>query len=317
MVLPGRGMSWKEFFKALKDEWSGDDLSMAAGALTFFGVLALFPFLLFLVALAGLIIDVRQAQALVEALGRVAPEAVTQIVGERIDSLARSNNTELLTLGALGAIWAASSGVAKLIRVLNTAYDVTESRPFWKVRGIAVLVTLVAAVLSVLAALGMVAVPAFADALGQPWSTMVMWLRWPVAALLVMLAWALLYYFLPDVEQEFKFLTPGSVVGVLLWLLASWGFSLYVSNFGSYDVTYGSLGGVIIMLFWMWISSQVLLLGAEINAVLEHRSTEGKSPGERKRGGEGGRAVTKGEKRRREDEQRRRPLGPPRPEPAR
>ena len=95
----------------------------------------------------------------------------------------------------------------------------------------------------------------------------------------MMFLWALLYYVLPDVEQEFKFITPGSVVGVLLWVVASWGFGKYVSNFGSYDKTYGSIAGVIVLLFWMWISSLVLLVGAEVNALIEHRSPEGKREG--------------------------------------
>lgn len=319
MVLPGKGMSWKEFFKALKDEWKGDNGSLAAGALTFFSVLALFPFLLFLVALAGLIIDPKQAEALVQEVGRVAPEVVTQIVGQRLHDLATSDNVGLLTVGGLGAVWAASSGVVKLMQVFNTAYDVRESRPFWKVRGIAILVTLATAVLTIIAALGMVALPAFAGKLGQPLGSVVLLLRWPVAGLLIMLVWAMLYYFLPDVEQEFKFITPGSVVGVIFWLVASWGFSLYVSNFGNYDATYGALGGVIVLLLWMWISAQVMLLGAEINAILEHRSPEGKSPGQKK-SGRGGPAMTKSQKRRKEREEleeRLRPPPPSRPEPAR
>jgi membrane protein len=319
MVLPGKGMSWKEFFTELKNEWKGDNVSLVAGALTFFGVLALFPFLLFLVALAGLIIDPMQAEALVKELGRVAPEAVTQIVSQRLHDLATSDSVGLLTVGGLGAVWAASNGIVKLMQVLNTAYDVKESRPFWKVRGIAISMTLAAAVLSIAAALGMVAVPAFAKMLGEPLGTVVMVLRWPVAGLLIMLVWALLYYFCPDVEQDFKFITPGSVVGVIIWLVASWGFSVYVRNFGKYDATYGALGGVIVMLLWMWISAQVLLLGAEINALLEHRSPEGKAPG-RKHRGEGGPAMTKGQKKEQEQkelEERLRPTPPPRPAPAR
>lgn len=316
MVLPGKGMSWKEFFTALKDEWKNDNVSLVAGALTFFGVLALFPFMLFLVALAGLIIDPLQAEAMVKELGRVAPEAVTQIVSQRLHDLATSDSVGLLTVGGLGAIWAASNGIVKLMEVLNTTYDVTESRPFWKVRGLAILMTIAAAVLSIVAALGMVAVPAFADKLGQPLSTVVLVLRWPVAGLLIMFVWALLYYFCPDVKQKFRFITPGSVVGVVLWLVASWGFSLYVRNFGKYDATYGALGGVIVMLLWMWISAQVLLLGAEVNAILEHRSPDGKSPG-KKDPDEGGPSITKGQKREREDQERRSPVLPPRPEPAR
>ena len=320
MVLPGKGMSWKEFFTALKDEWKNDNVSLVAGALTFFAVLALFPFLLFLVALAGLIIDPKQAEALVQELGRVAPEAVTQIVGQRLHDLATSNSVGLLTVGGAGAIWAASNGIVKLMEVLNTTYDVKESRPFWKVRGLAILMTIAAAALSIVAALGMVAVPAFADMLGEPLGTVVLVLRWPVAGLLIMFVWALLYYFCPDVKQSFRFITPGSVVGVLLWLIASWGFSVYVRNFGNYDATYGALGGVIVMLMWMWLSAQMMLLGAEINAILEHRSPEGKSPGQKDPGQGGGPPMTKGQKKERESKEREERVGPtlpPRPEPAR
>lgn len=317
MVLPGKGMGWKEFFTDLKNEYQHDKISNVAGAVTFFGVLALFPFLLFLVALASLIIDPAQAQVLIQELGRVAPDAVTEIVGQRLRDLAAGDNVGLLTVGAVGAIWAASGGVVAMIDALNTVYDVEESRPFWKVRGLAILMTLGGAVLSILASLAMVATPAVARFLGEPLGTLVVWLRLPVAGLLMMFIVALLYYFLPDVKQEFKFITPGSVLGVVVWLIASWGFSVYVRNFGSYDANYGALGGVIVMLLWMWISSQIILLGAEINAVLEHKSPEGKAPGQ-KLPGLGGPAMTKGEKREMEREELEERLrSPPRPEPAR
>lgn len=319
MVLPGKGMSWKEFFTEVKNEYKADSVSNVAGAVTFFAVLAVFPFLLFLVALASVIIDPAQAEVLIQELGRVAPEAVTQIIGQRLKDLAAGDNVGLLTVGGLGAIWAASGGVVALMDALNTVYDVEESRPFWKVRGIAILVTLAGAALSILASLAMVAMPAVAKWLGEPLGTVVMWLRLPFAGILMMLVWALIYYFLPDVKQKFKFITPGSVVGVIVWLVASWGFSMYVRNFGKYDANYGALGGVIVMLLWMWISSQVILLGAEINAVLEHKSPEGKSPGQ-KRPGKGGPTLTKGQKREQEQaelEERLRPQLPPRPEPAR
>jgi membrane protein len=102
-----------------------------------------------------------------------------------------------------------------------------------------------------------------------------------VAGLLMMFLWALLYYALPNVKQRFKFITPGSVVGVVIWVIASWAFSQYVANFGKYDANYGAIGGVIVLLLWMWISAQVILLGAEINAIIEHRSPDGKSPGQK------------------------------------
>ncbi|HEX8433975.1 YihY/virulence factor BrkB family protein, partial [Archangium sp.] len=225
MVLPGKGMSWKEFFTELKNEYKNDKISNVAGAVTFFGVLALFPFILFLVALASVVIDPAQAEVLIKELGRVAPEAVTQILGQRLHDLAAGDNVGLLTVGALGAVWAASGGVVAMMDALNTVYDVEESRPFWKVRGIAILVTLGGAALSILASLAMVATPAIAKWLGEPLGTLVMWLRLPFAGLLMMLVWALTYYLLPDVKQSFKFISPGSVVGVIIWLVASWGFS--------------------------------------------------------------------------------------------
>jgi membrane protein len=294
MVLPGKGMSWKEFFKALKNEYARDKVSDVAGALTFFGVLALFPFLIFLVSLASVMIDPAQAKVLVDELSQVAPKEVATILGERLQSLAAGDNVGLLTVGAVGAIWAASGGIVALMNALNTAYGVEEKRPFWKVRGVAILVTLAAALLSIVSAVVAVATPAIADKLGGPFPTLVTWLRLPLAGVLMMVLWALLYYALPDVKQNFKFITPGSIVGVVIWVIASWGFSLYVSNFGSYDKNYGAIGGVIVMLMWMWISAQVILLGAEINAILEHRSPEGKSPGE-KVPGKGGVLATKTE----------------------
>jgi membrane protein len=185
----------------------------------------------------------------------------------------------LLGFGAVGALWAASGAVTGLIGALNRAYDVVEGRPFWKVRLIALGTTIVAAVLGLAAALVGVAAAPLAQHVGGPIGMAIGWLRLPVAGVIMMFLWALLYYLLPDVEQRFKFITPGSVVGVAVWVLASWGFSKYVANFGSYDKTYGSLGGVIVLLLWMWISSLVVLGGAEMNAFIEHRSPEGKRAG--------------------------------------
>jgi membrane protein len=277
--LPGKGMSWKEFFKGLKDEVANDNLTDLAATVTYYGILSLFPFLLFLVALASVIITPADAQRLVDQLATVAPGPATQIVGERIQQLGGQQNVTLLGFGALGAIWAASGGIMALIRALNRTYDVQEGRPFWKVRGTAILMTLVAGVLALVAALVAVATAPLADWFGGPIGMAIGWLRLPVAGLIMMFLWALLYYALPDVEQRFKFITPGSVVGVLLWVLASWGFSKYVTSFGNYDKTYGALGGVIVLLFWMWISSLVVLFGAELNAFIEHRSPEGKRQG--------------------------------------
>lgn len=285
MKLPGKGMSWKQFFVELKNEYKSDRINDAAGALTYFGLLAIFPFLLFLVSLASVIIQPQQAEALIDQLSGVAPNQAMTIIEDRLRALGEGQSVGLLSVGILGALWAASGGVAALIRALNVTYDVEESRPFWKVRGIAILFVLGGGVLGILATLAILAVPAIANALGGgAMATVINWLRIPVAAAIVMLVWAVAYYALPDVKQKFKFITPGSVIGVIVWMAASLGFSFYVSNFGNYDATYGSLGGIIVLLLWMWISSQVLLLGAEINAIIEHRSEEGKEPGEKVEG---------------------------------
>ena len=272
-------MSWKEFFQALRVEMTRDNLTDWAGAVTYAGVMAVFPFLLFLVALASLVITPEQAEQIVQQLGTVAPGDVTAIVGDRIKAIAAESKGGLLTVGALVALWSASRGVSALQRALNTIYGVEEGRPFWKTSGLALGMTLVSGVLGIVAGLVAVASPALGNAVGGTLGTAIVWLRLPLAGFVMMLLWALLYYALPDVEQRFKFITPGSVIGVVLWVIASWGFSLYVSNFGNYDATYGSLGGIIVMLLWMYISSVVLLLGAESNAVIEHKSEEGKRAG--------------------------------------
>ncbi|HEY8205918.1 MAG TPA: YhjD/YihY/BrkB family envelope integrity protein [Myxococcaceae bacterium] len=284
MRFPGHGLTWKEFFSALKHEWKTDRVTDVAGMVTFQGLLSVFPFVLFLVTLGGLLIDPADEAKLIDELSRIAPGAVTQILGDRVRSIAQNSSTGLLTVSILLAIWSASGGMAALMRALNTIYGVTESRKWWKTRGIALAMTLFAAVLALVAALIAVATPPIANSIGGPIGTALLWLRLPVAGLLMLFLWACLYYFLPDVEQRFRFITPGSAVGVALWVLASWGFSVYVANFGRYEVVYGALGGVVVMLLWMWISAQVLLLGSEINAVLEHRSPDGKEAGARRIG---------------------------------
>jgi membrane protein len=279
MRLPGAGMSWKEFFADLKGEITNDAVMDLAAGVTYYGILSLFPFILMLVAIASIVITPDTAQRLVQQLGDVAPGPATQILGERIQQLGGQQNVALLGLGLVVTVWSASGGISALITALNRCYDVAEQRPWWKVKGLAILMTILSGILALVAALVAVAIAPLADVIGGPIGMAIGWLRLPIAGLVMMFLWALLYYALPDVEQSFKFITPGSVIGVVVWVLASWLFSIYVSHFGSYDKTYGSLGGVIVLLLWMWLSTLVLLVGAEINAVIEHRSPEGKREG--------------------------------------
>ncbi len=279
MRFPGKGMSWKEFGVGLKDELTKDATSDYAASVTYYGVLSLFPFVLFIISLASLFIQPSDAERIVDQLKSVAPGPATQIVADRVRQLGQSKNVTLLGFGAVGALWAASGAALGLMRALNVAYDVKEGRPFWKVRGIAILMTIISGVLALVAGIVAVALGPIGDAIGGPLGAAMAWLRLPIAGLVMMFLWALAYYVLPDVQQKFKFITPGSVVGVIVWVIASYGFSKYVSNFGSYDKTYGSLGGVIVLLLWMWISSLVMIAGAEVNAFIEHRSPEGKRQG--------------------------------------
>ncbi|AUX26702.1 hypothetical protein SOCEGT47_072720 [Sorangium cellulosum] len=278
MHLPGKEIPWKVFLNDIKHEWVKDKVDTVAAGLTFFGVLAIFPFLLFAVALAGVVINPAESTRLVGELYQVAPPAVANILGERLHALTSGQSPALLTVGALGAIWAASGGVVALMDALNAAYGVEDGRSFLKRRGIAILVTLGGAVLLTIASALTVVTPAITAHLG-PLATPLLWLRVPASMLIVMMVLAVLYYVLPDVEQKFKFITPGSIVAVVIWAIASLGFSFYVGRFGSYEVSYGALGGVIILLLWMWISSMAVLLGAEINAIIEHRSPDGKRTG--------------------------------------
>ena len=269
-------MSWKDFGRDLYHEADRDHLLDFAGSVAFSAFLAVFPFLLFAVALASLVIDPTTLTTLIDQIRRVAPPGVADLLADRLRALTTGTPPAVLTVGGLGALWAASSAIAALTTALDSAYDVEETRPFWKTRGMALLITLAGSIFVVAATAIAVAAPAVAHHLGGPVGTLVLWLRWPVAALIMAFVLACLYYFLPDVEQSFRFITPGSLVAVVLWVLASLGFSLYVGHVAGYEVVYGALGSVIVLMLWMWISALAVLLGAEINAVLEHRAPEGK-----------------------------------------
>ncbi len=271
-----RAAQWRGLPGRLSREWRRNRLGDAAAALTFYTVLSFFPFLLFVVALAGLVIQPAQVLALIGALGRELPPELSKIPYAQLEELTAGPSGGVLTFIALAAVWSATTGVVSLMKALNTAYDVRECRPRWKVYVIALGMVLAGAVLAPLAGFIAVAAPTFATWLGPPWTTLVGWLRMPLAALLMMVLWTTLYSVLPDLPRKFRLITPGSVVGVLVWVAASLGFSVYVSHFNTLGLTYGALGGLIALLLWMWISSLALMLGAEINAVLaRHPSQEG------------------------------------------
>lgn len=258
----------RQVLRDLRRNWREDAVGDTAAALTYYGVLALFPFLLFVVALAGVLLNPTAIGQLVDSAADVAPAAAVDLLRTRLHALEAAPNGGLLTLGLIGALWAASSAVASLAQALNRCYDVRETRPFWKTRGLALLVTVGAGILTVLAAVVLFAIPPLLAHFPSWMRTLIAIARFPVAGLAVMVVWATLYWILPNVHPRFQLISPGAAVGVLLWLLASMGFSYYVSHFGRYEATYGTLGGIIILLIWMWLSSVVVLLGAELNKIL-------------------------------------------------
>jgi membrane protein len=270
VILPGRDVSARAFGRALWRRVLETDLLDYAGSVAFSAILSVFPFLLFVVSLASLFVPPGTVAAVVEDVRRLAPPQAAEVVTNRIHAITSGPSPGIATVGAVLTLWSASGAVASLITAFDRAYEVRDRRPLWKTRGLAVLVTLGSAAFVVAAAAVALVTPAVTAHVGDTLATLLRWLRWPVAALLMAVTVAVLYYFLPDVERPFRLFTPGSVVAVALWILVSLGFSFYAGHFGRYQVVYGALGGAIVLLFWLWISAIVVLLGAEINATLEH-----------------------------------------------
>jgi len=285
-IFDTRGIGATTLLKKTFKEFSSDDMSTYASALAYRALFSLFPFLLFLLALLGFLnlsdfFDwIRQQAAL--ALPPMAMEQVNPV----IDQLQRQQGG-LLSFGILAALWTASVGFRSLMNAMNRAYDVREGRPTWKLMLLSMLYTVGSAVLLLACAMLMVLGPQvmgwLADLVGLRDVVVVLWawLRWPVVIFLMMLLVAVLYYVTPDVEQKFRFITPGSVLAVVVWVAASLAFGIYVQNFADYNATYGSIGAIIVLLLYFYISAAVLLLGAELNAVIEHHSVDGKDKGDK------------------------------------
>ena len=272
-------------FRALKatvQEFQRDDALGLAAQLAYYLILALFPFILVLVSLLGTFGSEELASEVLAYFQRVMPEQAYEIIRDYTANIisGKAEAPGLFTFGILFTIWAASGAFAALINALNRAYDVQETRPFWKVRGIAILMMLGLSVLVLIGVLLLVLGPqigtAIANVFGLEETFLLVWdiARWPAALFFMIFTVALLYYFAPDVDQPFRWITPGGLIGVLLWVLASVAFNFYVSNFGSYNKTYGSIGAVIVLLLYLYISSLTILFGATLNATLVRMKEE-------------------------------------------
>ena len=283
--------SWRGVLKRTISEFRADNLTDWAAALTYYAVLSLFPGLIVLVAILGLAGQHPQTtNALLDIVNRVGPESAVETFRGPIEGVIKSKGGAgaLLGVGLGVALFSASGYVGAFSRAMNAIYEVKEGRPFWKLRPQQIGITIVMVLLLALVAISVVITGPLAEAVGDVigvgGSAVTIWgiAKWPAAVVVVMAMFALLYYAAPNVQQpRIRWVSPGAILAVLLWIAASAGFALYVKYFGSYNKTYGSLGGVIVFLTWLWISNIALLLGAELDAELERaRELEAGLPAE-------------------------------------
>lgn len=262
----------------LRSTWARTqaDNGLGLGAeLAYYFLFALFPALLFLVALGSFVPADDLVGRAVEALQGVAPSEVTSMVVDQLNAIAARRQGGLLTFGVAASLWSASAAMVALIDALNRAFDVTDTRPWWRQRATAVLLTIGATIFILVSFALVVAGPELAEVIARrvglgtafEWTWKIV--QWPVVFVLVATAVSLIYHFAPNLERPFRWLTPGSVAATALWLIGSLGFRFYVTNFGSYNETYGAIGGVMVLLTWLYLSGVVILMGAELNAAID------------------------------------------------
>lgn len=269
--------SWMGVMRRTAKEFKADNLTDWAAALTYYGVLALFPAIIALVSIIGLV-GPSATQGLLDNLSKLTPGPANDIVTNAVNQVASGRGTAgfAFVLGLAGALWSASGYVGAFARASNAIYEVDEGRPFWKLRPMQLVVTAVMILLLAACAIAVVVTGPIAkqvgDVIGVGSAAVTAWdiAKWPVIALVVITMFSILYYAAPNVKQPgFRWITPGGVAALVLWLIASAAFAFYVANFSSYNKTYGALGGVIAFLVWLWVSNIAVLMGAELNAELE------------------------------------------------
>jgi membrane protein len=278
-------LSWKELVTRTVKDSIQDDIAGIAAQLSYYFFLSLFPALLFVVALASFFPLYNFNDELMRLLGPIAPREVLTLLQDQLTSLSNQGNAGILSLGLLMALWSSSAAMVSIIDAMNRAYDIEETRPWWKRRLIAIGLTVGLAVFILTSFALVVAGPWLADFLGRSFglAPVFTWtwkiLQWPIVLLLVSSGFGLVYYFAPDAEQEWVWITPGALTGTLLWLLASLIFRFYVINFGHYDEAYGTLGAIILTLLWFYITALAMVMGAELNAEIHRASPWGRNPG--------------------------------------
>jgi membrane protein len=286
-VLETVHLPWPELARRTWREINDDDVLGLAAQLSYYLFLALFPAILFLLALASFFPISNAADEVGRSLGPFVSPQVLELIQDQMRRIANNDNGGLLTFGVAGALWSSSAAIVSIVGALNRAYDLEEGRAWWRVRLVAIALTFVLALI-VLVALSLVLIgPTVAEKLGQAtgWGTPFEWtwlvLQWPLVFFLITTGIGLIYYFGPDADQDWAWITPGAVAATILWLLASLFFKVYIANFTDYEASYGTVGGVIVILLWFYVSGIAILVGAELNAEIEHASPHGKAPGQK------------------------------------
>lgn len=278
----------KRFAKDLYAEITKDNVFNGAAALAYYWMLAIFPATIFLLTLLPYLPIPNLDTALMDLLHQAMPAQTADLVENTVDSVISEKHGGLFSFGIIFTIWTASTGVYAIMQQLNITYNVEEGRPILKARGIALLLTFIVLILIIsafaLVVFGGMIQTWLASVFGK--SDLLLFffalLRWVIIVCFLLLGFAVLFYFGPNVEQRFKFITPGSLLGVIVLALASLAFRYYVSNFGNYNATYGSIGAVIVLMLWLYITGLVFLVGSEVNVVLEDYHPAGKKMGEKK-----------------------------------
>jgi membrane protein len=271
---PRSGNKVVRFFKCLGRDVLADQIDNVGAMMAYYAILALFPMLVFVSTIATLVLDYDTIQQGLDMVTSAMPHSARELITTRVMAFKHTAGAHFAIGSALIALWGASRGAVALSGALNAMFNKQETRPWWTRQAIAIGLTLAVAILAVLA-LGLLVVGPVvghyvADRFGLGGAFDVAWNigRWIGAGVLVMVVWAMLYRFLPNTEAPFRLFTPGAAIGVALWLGISYVFGVYLDHFNSYEATYGALGGGIIFLIWLWLSSIALLFGAEINDVL-------------------------------------------------
>jgi membrane protein len=287
------GLSAKQLGTRVWGQLNEDDVWGRAAQLSYYFLLALFPLLIFVTSVIGILLGSGTGirHSLFNYLSQVMPPSAFKLVDETMYELSRSSGGGKISFGILAALWAASNGMGAISESLNAAYNVKESRPWWRARLTAIALTIAIALLIMTALILILYGGRISDKIaasygfGDLFTTLWAILQWPIVLIFILLSFSLIYFFAPDLkEQDWKWVTPGSLVGVGLWLLVSFLFRLYLGFFDSYSATYGSLGAVIILMLWFYLTGLAILVGGEINSEIENAAAEKGAPDAKERG---------------------------------